>query len=88
MTMKQEAPQTMPSHYGLALFCLVWLVPDTSHAYIGPGAGISAIGSLLALLAAILLAIVGFIWYPLKGFMKKRSKKGYSKPGDAKGEST
>jgi hypothetical protein len=28
--------------------------------YIGPGAGLSAIGSLLALVAALLLAMVGF----------------------------
>jgi pilus assembly protein TadC len=43
-----------------------------SHAYIGPGAGISAIGSLVALVGAILLAIVGFVWYPFKRMMRRR----------------
>ena len=30
-------------------------------AYIGPGAGLGAVGSLLALVGAVLLMIVGFI---------------------------
>ena len=78
----------VPAPCKLALFCLVSLVPDIAYAYIGPGAGISAIGSLLALFAAILLAIVGFVWYPLKSFMKKRRKKGYSVAGDTEERST
>ena len=56
------------------MFCAVWLAPAAAHAYIGPGAGISAIGSLLALIAAVLLAIVGFVWYPVKRLMKNRRK--------------
>ncbi|MAT91066.1 MAG: hypothetical protein CME59_00540 [Halioglobus sp.] len=39
-------------------------------AYIGPGSGLSAVGSLLALLAAVVVAIVGFLWYPLKRLIK------------------
>jgi hypothetical protein len=35
-------------------------------AYIGPGPGLGLIGSLLAVLAAILLGIVGLILYPLR----------------------
>jgi len=35
-------------------------------AYIGPGGGLSAVGALLALAAAILIAGIGFLWYPLK----------------------
>ena len=56
------------------IFVLAWLVPSAGHAYIGPGAGITAIGSLLALIAAVLLAIVGFVWYPVKRIMKNRRK--------------
>ena len=58
----------------LLTFCIAWLAPVTAHAYIGPGAGISAIGSLLALIAAVLLAIVGFVWFPMKRLMKNRRK--------------
>ncbi len=56
------------------IFVIAWLVPSAAHAYIGPGAGISAIGSLLALIAAVLLAIVGFVWYPVKRIRKNRRK--------------
>ena len=43
-----------------------------AQAYIGPGAGISAIGTVIALLGAILLAVVGFVWYPIKRLRAKR----------------
>jgi hypothetical protein len=50
----------------LVLF-VVWLAtPSTAEAYIGPGAGISVIGTIIAFLAAIVFAIVGFVWYPVK----------------------
>lgn len=41
-------------------------------AYIGPGTGLSAIGSLVALIAAILVAVFGFMWYPLKRMLRSR----------------
>lgn len=43
-----------------------------AFAYVGPGAGLSAIGTIIALVAAFLLAIVGFIWYPVKRMLRKR----------------
>ena len=48
------------------------LTPCLSHAYVGPGAGLSAIGSVLALIGATLLLIVGFVWYPIKRLLKRR----------------
>jgi len=48
------------------------LAPCLAHAYVGPGAGLSAIGSLLALVGATLLLIVGFVWYPIKRLLKQR----------------
>ena len=45
-------------------------------AYIGPGSGLTAIGTLIAFIVAILLAIIGFVWYPAKRLLaKKREKK-------------
>jgi len=53
------------------LAATVTLLASTSaHAYVGPGAGLSAIGSLVALVLAVLVAIIGFLWYPLKRLMK------------------
>ncbi|MFO7652309.1 MAG: hypothetical protein R6X25_00645 [Candidatus Krumholzibacteriia bacterium] len=40
-------------------------------AYTGPGAGLTAIGAFLALVAGLLLAIVGFLWYPLKKLLRR-----------------
>lgn len=41
-----------------------------ADAYVGPGAGLSAIGSLVSVVAAVLLAIAGFIWYPVKRLLR------------------
>ncbi len=64
------------------------LLPGLAHAYIGPGAGISAIGAAFALVAAVFFAIVGFIWYPVKRLLRRRSKAaepGPQEPGDDAG---
>ncbi len=52
-----------------------------AFAYAGPGAGLSAIGSLLSLLAAIGLAIVGFVWYPIKRLLRYMRPK-QNQPGE------
>lgn len=52
---------------------IVCATPLAAAAYVGPGAGLSALGSLLALIAAVLVAIAGFIWYPVKRLLRRRS---------------
>lgn len=61
--------------FRIAVTALLIAVPPNALAYIGPGAGITAIGTVVAFIAAILLAIVGFIWYPIKRLLAKRKKK-------------
>lgn len=56
----------------LALAAVLLAAPETAWAYIGPGAGITAIGTVVALIGAVLLAIVGFIWYPIKRLLGRR----------------
>lgn len=51
------------------------IIPQCVWAYVGPGAGISAIGTVVAFIGAILLAIVGFVWYPIKRLLRKVRKK-------------
>ena len=48
--------------------------PLESAAYIGPGAGLTAFGTVLAVIGTALLAIVGFVWYPVKRFWARRKK--------------
>jgi predicted lipid-binding transport protein (Tim44 family) len=44
-------------------------------SYIGPGGALSTIGAFLALLAAALLALLGFVWYPIKRLLRGRKQK-------------
>ena len=55
-----------------AVLAMALLLPASSFAYVGPGAGLSAIGTVLALIGGIFLAIAGFVWYPIKRLLKKR----------------
>jgi hypothetical protein len=50
------------------------VVSSPVFAYIGPGAGLSAIGSVLALIGALLLMILGFVWYPVKRMMASKKQ--------------
>ncbi|MEZ6035935.1 MAG: hypothetical protein R3F29_00550 [Planctomycetota bacterium] len=44
-------------------------------AYVGFGGALSAIGSVLALLGAVVIALFGFVWYPLKRLTRARREK-------------
>lgn len=61
-----------PTFLAIALVML----PASAQAYVGPGAGLTAIGTMIALFAALVLAIVGFVWYPVKRMMRARKAKG------------
>jgi len=65
---------------GTPTFCLAALFvgivsPNLALAYIGPGAGLGAIGTFLAVIGAVLLLIVGFVWYPVKRLLRWRKAK-------------
>lgn len=45
-------------------------------AYIGPGPGLGLIGSLLAVLAAVVLGMLGLVLYPLRLYRQWRRGKG------------
>jgi len=49
---------------------LVCLAASPAAAYVGPGAGVSVIGSALALIAGLFLAVIGFVWYPIKRLVR------------------
>ena len=39
-------------------------------AYVGPGGGLAAIGTLLAIVVGLMAAVFGFLWYPLKRMLR------------------
>jgi hypothetical protein len=47
---------------GLLALCL----SASASAYIGPGSGLGALGVLVGVVGAVVLAIISFLWYPLK----------------------
>jgi uncharacterized membrane protein YdjX (TVP38/TMEM64 family) len=74
---------------GKLTFCLsvLWLgvvLPTSALAYIGPGAGLSAIGTFFAVIGAFFLLIVGFVWYPVKRLLRWfKAKKNADENGSA-----
>jgi|LauGreDrversion4_2_1035121.scaffolds.fasta_scaffold3100757_1 hypothetical protein len=53
-----------------ALLILVGSFSPDAMAYIGPGVGTGLIVTVLGLLASLVLAVVGIVYYPLKRFFK------------------
>jgi hypothetical protein len=66
------SPLIRASHALVAGLALAVSVVAPAAAYIGPGAGLSAIGVVLAMAAALCLAVVGFVWYPVKRLLRRR----------------
>jgi len=69
----------MPTKIYFVLSILIAVYPHFAFAYIGPGAGLGALGTAIALLAAVILLVVGFVWYPLKRFLRNRKSRNGTK---------
>lgn len=50
------------------LISVAWITP--AYAYMGPGAGLAFLGSLLALIAAVVVGLLGLVWYPVKRLLR------------------
>lgn len=59
--------------YKLAVAIAISLLPyEAGLAYVGPGAGITLLGALGAVLLAILLAIGGLLVWPIRAMRRRR----------------
>jgi hypothetical protein len=63
--MKRALPKVS---LALAIACL----PSAAFAYIGPGAGLSIVGSIVAFLGAVVVGLAGFVWFPVRRILKRR----------------
>ncbi|MCB1737732.1 MAG: hypothetical protein KDI42_06375 [Gammaproteobacteria bacterium] len=63
---------------GFLILALMSLSPAV-NAYIGPGAGLGMIGSLIAVIVTLGLAIIGIILLPIK-FLRARKRKHTAPP--------
>ena len=59
----------------LQLAALLLIFPKAALAYIGPGLGVGVLAAVLGVFIAILMLLVGLIWYPIKRLIRRlRSK--------------
>lgn len=70
----------------LVLVLLVFTTA-TAHAYVGPGLGVGVIGAILGTLLAVIMAIAGVVWYPVKRLLKKKNAEAAGRDGDGGGKS-
>ena len=59
----------------LILLFLLFILSSPSYAYIGPGMGGGIIAATLGIVLAILAALFGIIYYPMKRFLKNKKQK-------------
>lgn len=71
----------------ILILSIMLAVPETALAYVGPGAGLSIIGSVLAFFAAIIIGIFGFLWFPIRRLLRKRKQAAQQQADDSKTES-
>jgi len=74
----------MKGHRSLLLvaLCVLYLGTSPAYAYVGPGSGVTVIGAALSLVGGILLAIVGFVWYPIKRLLKRSRQRSQAQGAD------
>lgn len=58
----------------IVLFVATMLAAGPALAYLGPGAGLGMLGSLVAVIGAALLAIFGLLILPVRMLLKKRRR--------------
>lgn len=56
------------------LLIVLALMALPAHAYMGPGAGLGMLGSLVAVAGALLLAVFGLLVLPVRIILKRRRK--------------
>jgi preprotein translocase subunit SecD len=58
----------------LALLLAAMLIglPHLAHAYVGPGLGAGAIGAVVGVIGAVLIALFSIVYYPIKRMMRRR----------------
>ena len=62
----------------------VAVLPQAAAAYVGPGAGLTMLGALWAVIAAVLFAVAGLVIWPIRAMRRRRKQLASAKavPGD------
>lgn len=70
----------------ICVLLLVIFIQQPAMAYVGPGTGIAALGAFLAIVAGVIAAIFGFLWYPIKRLLRKRKQTAVENPQEVEEE--
>ena len=54
---------------------IFFMMLTTAHAYIGPGMSGGVIAATIGVIVAIIAALFGLIWFPMKRLLKRRKEK-------------
>jgi membrane associated rhomboid family serine protease len=60
------------------IMAVLFAMPAAAYAYIGPGPGLSMLGSLLGLIGGVFLALVMVLAYPIRLLLKRRKANQHS----------
>jgi hypothetical protein len=64
----------------VAIVASLFVLPLPAQAYLGPGGVVSGVGALLALVAAVVASLFGFVWFPLKRLIRRVRERRHSIP--------
>jgi len=53
---------------------VLMLAAANAEAYIGPGAGLGVLGAIFGTIMAVVLAVLGVFWYPIKRLLNRRKQ--------------
>ncbi len=59
----------------ISIIIIFTLISGTSQAYLGPGMGGGILIATFGIVIAILAAIFGLVWFPIKRLFKKNKEK-------------
>ncbi len=79
-----KAPIKAQSACGLLAVALLAFNAAPALAYMGPGLGLGAIGTALGVLAALLLALLSIVWYPMKRLLRRMREDKAAQPAARK----
>ena len=65
----------------LSIFAVV-ILATPAVAYVGPGAGLTMLGALWAVIAAVALVLVGIVIWPVRLYLRRRKATAEAKSTD------
>jgi len=61
--------------FPIGLVMALAILPLAANAYIGPGMGGGLVASTIGIVLALLLIVIGLVWYPIKKVIKTFRRK-------------